>query len=95
MTGCPTKETKRMSETAAVNELTEAFVAKVAEPSHKRDDVARWYAQALRESWDVDYSAINHAILDRWSMAALRYIKERAWLLAGSVVGGSGEETNA
>ena len=61
------------------DELTEAFVAKIAHPAHKRDDVALWYEQSLRERWNVDYKEINHAIIQRWSIAALRYVKDKAW----------------
>jgi hypothetical protein len=51
-----------------------------------RDDVALTYAFALRQcgpwsSDEVDFAKVNHAILDRWSMSALKYIKTKAWRL--------------
>ena len=58
-------------------------LAAIADPACTRDDVAVEYATALRAYGPQDgWGAINQAILDRWSMAALRYIKEKAWNLA-------------
>ena len=47
-----------------------------------RDDVKATYAFALYQADEVDFAKVNAAILDRWSMAALRYIKEGAWRMA-------------
>lgn len=49
-----------------------------------RNEVANEYASLMRHngpSWD-GYKPINEAILRRWSMAGLHYIKERAWKIA-------------
>ena len=49
-----------------------------------RNEVADEYANLLAvyvEDPGFDWSAVNHAILRRWSIAALRYIKARAWKL--------------
>jgi hypothetical protein len=46
-----------------------------------RDEVADEYARLLRvagTAWD-GWQAFNEAILRRWSMAGLRYIKTKAW----------------
>lgn len=46
-----------------------------------RDDVALTYAFALRQAGEIDWPLVNRAILDRWSLSALKHIKERAWKL--------------
>ena len=49
-----------------------------------RDEVAVEYVSLIRANgttW-TGYAEINKAIMRRWSMAALRYIKEKAWRLA-------------
>lgn len=48
-----------------------------------RDAVALTYAMALRSSERpaIDWGKVNRAIIARWSPAALKYIKERAWRL--------------
>ena len=50
----------------------------------KRKDVAMTYAMALRssEAKDMDWERVNVAIMARWSLNALRWIKERAWAYA-------------
>ena len=44
-----------------------------------RDDVALTYAFAIRKASEVDFGTVNRLIIDRWSPAALKYIKESAW----------------
>jgi hypothetical protein len=46
-----------------------------------RKDVALAYAFAIRQAGEVDFRIVNRAIVDRWSPAALQYIKECAWKL--------------
>lgn len=49
-----------------------------------RNELAEEYAVLMRRHglhWS-GYEPINRAILRRWSMAGLRYIKTRAWKLA-------------
>lgn len=55
------------------------IMREIADPALKRDDVALTYAYAIRQDADMDWPAVNHAIIERWSMAALKYIKDRAW----------------
>jgi len=46
-----------------------------------RDDLSEEYAVLLRRNgamWD-GWEVLNRAILRRWSMAGLHYIKRRAW----------------
>lgn len=63
------------------------ILREIADPRMKRDDVALTYAFCIRQGghWGnekIDYAAINKAIMDRWSLAALKYIKEKAWRIA-------------
>lgn len=46
-----------------------------------RNDVAARYADVLRDglAGGVTWLDINSAIIQRWSMAGLKYIKKRAW----------------
>lgn len=57
------------------------LLREIADSHLTRDDVALTYAMAMRGGEEVDWSKVNHAILDRWSMAALRYVKTEAWKL--------------
>lgn len=55
-------------------------------PKVTRATIASAYADLL-EAWSqelgaVDVSALNHAIIARWSMSGLKWIKQRAWKLA-------------
>ena len=45
-----------------------------------RDELSREYLGHAPEA----YSALNAAILRRWSPAGLRYIKEKAWKLVAT-----------
>jgi hypothetical protein len=57
----------------------------IRDPSCTRDDVAVEYATALRAYGPSgEWREINEAIMARWSMAALRYIKTKAWKLAAA-----------
>jgi hypothetical protein len=51
----------------------------IADPRMKRDDVALTYAFALRQRADINWAAVNQAIISRWSLSGLKYIKESAW----------------
>ena len=55
------------------------ILREIADPQMTRDDVAATYAFAIRQASQVDFPTVNQAIIDRWSMSALRYIKEKAW----------------
>jgi hypothetical protein len=46
----------------------------------KRKDIAQTYSLALRSSERdrIDWGKVNRAIIDRWSLAALKWIKEQA-----------------
>lgn len=57
------------------------LLCEVADHRMKRADVALTYAMALVHSQrgSIDWPKVNHAIIDRWSLSALKWIKERAW----------------
>ncbi len=57
------------------------ILREVADKRMTRDDVKLTYAFALRQHDEVDFKKVNAAIMDRWSIAALRYIKDGAWRL--------------
>jgi hypothetical protein len=59
------------------------IMGEIADSRMKRDDVALTYAFCIRQGAadGVDFATINRAIIDRWSLSALRYIKEKAWRL--------------
>lgn len=58
-----------------------ALLDEIACPEATRNDVAKTYALALRSSERpaVDWRLVNAAIIARWSLSALEWIKERAW----------------
>ena len=58
---------------------TQVLLEEIAMPEMKPKDVAKTYALALRSSEEVDWKAVNTAIMERWSKHALVWIKERAW----------------
>ena len=41
--------------------------------------MALTYAFAIRQADEVDFGTVNRLIMDRWSLSALKYIKEKAW----------------
>jgi hypothetical protein len=61
---------------------TAMLLAAVANPATKRLGMAAAYAVALRmEMGFTDWEAVNHAIVERWSLNALQRIKRLAWKL--------------
>lgn len=65
------------------------ILEEIADKRMKRNDVALTYAFGLRtlgSSETINWGPINQAIIERWSMAALRYIKERAWKIAAGKI---------
>jgi hypothetical protein len=55
------------------------LLSEIADPRMKREDVALTYAFGLRQPNEVDWPRVNNAIIDRWSMNALKWIKTYAW----------------
>lgn len=58
---------------------TETLLDEIARKGTTRNDVAKTYALAIRSSDRTNWARVNQAIIDRWSMHALKFIKERAW----------------
>lgn len=57
----------------------------VIELARRREDVVPDYAELLLDRTlgiEIDWPEVNQAIIDKWSPAGLRYIKERAYKLA-------------
>ena len=57
---------------------TATLLAQIADPGLNRDGVAQTYAFAMLSSEATDWSAVNRAIIARWSINALSHIKTRA-----------------
>lgn len=55
------------------------LLAEIADESMKRKDVALTYAFGLRQHTEVDWVIVNEAIIERWSLSGLKWIKELAW----------------
>jgi hypothetical protein len=57
------------------------MLAEIADKRMTRDDVAMTYAFAIRQhpGQHEGYARVNRAIMDRWSLSALKYIKGQAW----------------
>ena len=58
---------------------TGTLLREIADKSLKRDIIAMTYALALRSSEETDWKQVNMAIIERWSMSGLHYIKKLAW----------------
>lgn len=54
----------------------------IADRHQTRDDVAITYAMALGSDEHIDWPKVNAAVVDRWSVSALEYIKGKAWKFA-------------
>jgi hypothetical protein len=59
-------------------------LAEIADRKMTRDDVAITYAFCIRQQQTDRIAEINRAIVDRWSISALGYIKRKAWKRIGS-----------
>lgn len=60
-------------------------VTQLLRESPTRDDAAQLYAACLSNYGpDADWRSINEAVIDRWSLSGLRYVKDRAWKLCGA-----------
>ena len=58
---------------------TKTLLVEISLPEMKQPDIALTYALALRSSAHVDWSAVNRAIIERWSVSGLERIKKLAW----------------
>lgn len=57
------------------------LLQEIADEAFKRRDVAKTYHLALRSSERdrIDWKKVNRAIIERWSVSGLNWIKEQAW----------------
>jgi hypothetical protein len=61
------------------------ILREIADKRMTRDDVALTYAFGLRDAIDtVDWPKVNQAIIGRWSLSALKYVKTKAWRHLGA-----------
>lgn len=56
------------------------LIGEIANPNFKRRDVAQTYALALKSSErdKINWKRVNMAIIKRWSVSALNWIKQQA-----------------
>ena len=62
-----------------LSDPTGTMLQEIADTRCKRKTVAKTYALALRGSVEPDWGAVNRAIIERWSVSALEWIKTQAW----------------
>lgn len=55
------------------------ILQEIEDPKCTRNVVAKTYALALRSDAETDWGRVNRAIIARWSVSALEWIKGRAW----------------
>lgn len=69
-----------MSFTVTMVDVQGNLEREIADKRLTRDDVLLTYAFGIRDCPDeVDWAKVNGLIVDRWSLNALKYIKEGAW----------------
>lgn len=64
--------------TLEIFHATATLFHQIAEPRATRLDVAKTYAMAVRSPEATDWAAVNKAIIARWSVHALLFIKRLA-----------------
>lgn len=57
------------------------LMREIADKRIKRNSLALTYRLAMASSEEVDWLKVNRAIINRWSLSGLEYIKNRAWKL--------------
>ncbi len=57
------------------------LLREIADTKTTRKSLALTYAMAICSRETPNFSNINRAIIDRWSVGGLNYIKTRAWKL--------------
>ena len=55
------------------------LLQEIADRRFKRNHVAMTYRLALASSDEPDWARVNEAIVERWSVSGLQWIKKRAW----------------
>jgi len=59
----------------------EIILQEIADKDVSRDSIAITYACCMDSTENSDFAKINRAIVKRWSLSALAYIKKEAWEL--------------
>ena len=54
------------------------ILEEIADNKFKRDDIAQTYAFCRDSREKIDWLKVNIAILNRWSLSGLNYIKSKA-----------------
>jgi hypothetical protein len=70
---------------------TDELLTEIARPGSTRESIAAIYARGIREHASktlcdgdfVDWPTVNKAILTRYTVSGLNYIKAQGWKLAG------------
>jgi len=60
---------------------TSWLLDQIAEKHLRQPDIAACYAEGIKVRQEIDWSAVNAAILDRWSKSGLERVKIMAWNL--------------
>lgn len=58
----------------------ERFLSQIRRDKFRRNDIAITYCYCLN-NLNLNWSKINKAIIDRWSLSGLKYIKKEAYKL--------------
>lgn len=72
-------QTVRQSEMFELENITKTILSEIAMPKLKQSDIAKTYALAIKSDEKIDWSAINQAIITRWSRSGLNRVKQMAW----------------
>ena len=60
--------------------MTKELMEAIKDKLNTRKDIAKIYGQALKEGLaGTDWKLVNQAIIERWSITGLIYIKNLAW----------------
>ena len=69
---------REMTLRVELSNLEGLLLEEIADNRIKRKSVAKTYCLALQSS-EIDWQKVNEAIISRWSVSALEYIKRLAW----------------
>lgn len=57
----------------------EGIIEEIESGDFTRDEITLTYAFYISSNQKPDFGKINRAIVTRWSVSALNYIKKKAW----------------
>ena len=55
------------------------LLKEIEDKAMKRNDIVLTYALGIMSTEEIDWPKVHKKIVERWSIDALRYIKNRAW----------------